>query len=153
LSRGQKRTYDMFQEFKKFAMRGNVLDLAVGVVIGAAFGKVVGSFVEDIIMPPIGRLLGHVDFSNLFVSLNGSHYDTIAAAKAAAAPTMNYGLFLNTIINFLIVALAIFLLVQQVNRWKKPEPVAAPTTKDCPQCAMAIPLAAKRCGHCTSQLA
>lgn len=143
----------MFQEFKKFAMRGNVLDLAVGVVIGAAFGKVVGSFVEDIIMPPIGRLLGHVDFSNLFVSLNGTHYDTIATAKAAAAPTINYGLFLNTIINFLIVALAIFLLVQQVNRWgKKPEPVAAPTTKDCPQCAMAIPLAAKRCGHCTSQL-
>ena len=142
----------MFQEFKKFAMRGNVLDLAVGVVIGAAFGKVVGSFVEDIIMPPIGRLLGHVDFSNLFVSLNGTHYETIAAAKAAAAPTVNYGLFLNTIINFLIVALAIFLLVQQVNRWKKPEPVAAPTTKDCPQCAMAIPLAAKRCGHCTSQL-
>ena len=143
----------MFQEFKKFAMRGNVLDLAVGVIIGAAFGKVVGSFVEDIIMPPIGRLLGHVDFSNLFVSLNGTHYDTIAAAKAAAAPTLNYGLFLNTIINFLIVALAIFLLVQQVNRWKKPEPVAAPTTKDCPQCAMAIPLAAQRCGHCTSQLA
>jgi large conductance mechanosensitive channel len=143
----------MFQEFKKFAMRGNVLDLAVGVIIGAAFGKVVGSFVEDIIMPPIGRLLGHVDFSNLFVSLNGTHYDTIAAAKAAAAPTLNYGLFLNTIINFLIVALAIFLLVQQVNRWKKPEPMAAPTTKDCPQCAMAIPLAAQRCGHCTSQLA
>lgn len=143
----------MFQEFKKFAMRGNVLDLAVGVVIGAAFGKVVGSLVEDVIMPPVGRLLGHVDFSNLFVSLNGTHYETIAAAKAAAAPTLNYGLFLNTIINFLIVALAIFLLVQQVNRWKKPEPVVAPTTKDCPQCAMAIPLAAKRCGHCTSQLA
>lgn len=143
----------MFQEFKKFAMRGSVLDLAVGVILGVAFGKVVGSFVEDIIMPPIGRLLGHVDFSNLFVSLNGTHYDTIAAAKAAAAPTINYGLFLNTIINFLIVALAIFLLVQQVNRWgKKPEPVTAPTTKDCPQCAMAIPLAAKRCGHCTSQL-
>ena len=143
----------MFQEFKKFAMRGSVLDLAVGVVIGAAFGKVVGSLVEDVIMPPVGRLLGHVDFSNLFVSLNGNHYETIAAAKAAAAPTLNYGLFMNTIINFLIVALAIFLLVQQVNRWKKPEPVAAPTTKDCPQCAMAIPLAAKRCGHCTSQLA
>jgi large conductance mechanosensitive channel len=143
----------MFQEFKKFAMRGNVLDLAVGVIIGAAFGKVVGSLVEDVIMPPIGRLLGHVDFSGLFVSLNGTHYDTLAAAKAAAAPTINYGLFLNTIINFLIVALAVFLLVQQVNRWgKKPEPVAAPTTKDCPQCAMAIPLAAKRCGHCTSQL-
>jgi large conductance mechanosensitive channel len=144
----------MFTEFKKFAMRGNVLDLAVGVIIGAAFGKVVASLVEDVIMPPAGRLLGHVDFSNLFVSLNGTHYDTLAAAKVAAAPTVNYGLFFNTIINFLIVALAVFLLVQQVNRWtKKPEPVAAPTTKDCPQCAMPIPLAAKRCGHCTTQLA
>jgi large conductance mechanosensitive channel len=144
----------MFSEFKKFAMRGNVLDLAVGVIIGAAFGKVVASFVEDIIMPPIGRLLGHVDFSNLFISLNGNHYDTLAAAKAAAAPTVNYGLFLNTIINFLIVALAIFLLVQQVNRWgKKPDAVAPPSTRDCPQCAMAIPIAAKRCPHCTSQLA
>jgi large conductance mechanosensitive channel len=106
-------------------------------------------------MPPIGRLLGHVDFSNLFFSLNGTHYDTLAAAKAAAAPTVNYGLFLNTVINFLIVALAVFLVIQQVNRWgKKPAPAAAaPTTKDCPQCAMSIPLAAKRCGHCTTQLA
>ncbi len=144
----------MFKEFKTFAMRGNVIDLAVGVIIGAAFGKVVSSLVDDIIMPPIGRALGHVDFSNLFISLNGTHYDTLAAAKTAAAPTINYGLFLNTIINFLIVALAVFLLVQQVNRWtKKPEAPAAPTTKDCPQCAMAIPLAAKRCGHCTTQLA
>lgn len=144
----------MLSEFKKFAMRGNVLDLAVGVIIGAAFGKVVASFVEDIIMPPIGRLLGHVDFSNLFISLNGNHYDTLAAAKAAAAPTINYGLFFNTIINFLIVALAIFILVQQVNRWgKKPDVAAPPSTRDCPQCAMAIPLAAKRCPHCTSQLA
>jgi large conductance mechanosensitive channel len=144
----------MFSEFKKFAMRGNVLDLAVGVIIGAAFGKVVASFVEDIIMPPIGKLLGHVDFSGLFISLNGNHYDTLAAAKAAAAPTINYGLFLNTIINFLIVALAIFLLVQQVNRWgKKPDAGAPPSTRDCPQCAMAIPIAAKRCPHCTSQLA
>jgi large conductance mechanosensitive channel len=144
----------MFKEFKTFAMRGNVIDLAVGVIIGAAFGKVVSSLVDDIIMPPIGRLLGHVDFSNLFISLNGKHYDTLAAAKAAAAPTINYGLFLNTIINFLIVALAVFLLVQQVNRLnKKPAPAAAPTTKDCPQCAMPIPLAAKRCPHCTSQLA
>jgi large conductance mechanosensitive channel len=144
----------MFKEFKEFAMRGNVLDLAVGVIIGAAFGKVVASLVEDIIMPPVGRLLGHVDFSNLFVSLNGTHYDTIALAKAAGAPTVNYGLFLNTIINFLIVALAVFLLVQQVNRWtKKPAPAASPTTKECPQCAMAIPLAAKRCPQCTSQLA
>ena len=144
----------MFKEFKEFAMRGNVMDLAVGVIIGAAFGKIVASLVDDIIMPPIGRLLGHVDFSNLFISLNGTHYDTLAAAKAAAAPTVNYGLFLNTVINFLIVALAVFLVIQQVNRWgKKPAPAAAPTTKDCPQCAMAIPLAAKRCGHCTTQLA
>jgi large conductance mechanosensitive channel len=144
----------MFKQFKEFAMRGNVIDLAVGVIIGAAFGKIVASLVDDIIMPPIGRLLGHVDFSNLFVSLNGTHYDTLAAAKTAGAPTVNYGLFLNTIINFLIVALAIFLLVQQVNRWgKKPAPAAAPTTKDCPQCAMAIPLTAKRCPHCTTQLA
>jgi large conductance mechanosensitive channel len=143
----------MLKEFKEFAMRGNVMDLAVGVIIGAAFGKIVASLVDDVIMPPIGRLLGHVDFSNLFISLNGSHYDTLAAAKAAAAPTVNYGLFLNTIINFLIVALAVFLVIQQVNRWgKKPAPAAAPTTKDCPQCAMTIPLAAKRCGHCTTQL-
>jgi len=144
----------MLKEFKEFAMRGNVMDLAVGVIIGAAFGKIVASLVDDVIMPPIGRLLGHVDFSNLFVSLSGTHYDTLAAAKAAAAPTVNYGLFLNTVINFLIVALAVFLVIQQVNRWgKKPAPAAAPTTKDCPQCAMTIPLAAKRCGHCTTQLA
>jgi large conductance mechanosensitive channel len=144
----------MFSEFKKFAMRGNVMDLAVGVIIGAAFGKVVASLVDDIIMPPIGKLLGHVDFSQLFLNLGATHYDTLAAAKAAGAPTVNYGLFFNTIINFLIVALAVFLLVQQVNRWtRKPEPVVAPTTKDCPQCAMAIPLAAKKCGHCTTQLA
>jgi large conductance mechanosensitive channel len=144
----------MLKEFKEFAMRGNVMDLAVGVIIGAAFGKIVASLVEDVIMPPIGRLLGHVDFSSLFISLNGAHYDTLAAAKTAAAPTVNYGLFLNTVINFLIVALAVFLVIQQVNRWgKKPAPAAAPTTKDCPQCAMTIPLAAKRCGHCTTQLA
>src|ERR1700730_13445550 len=140
----------MFKEFKTFAMRGNVIDLAVGVIIGLAFGKVVSSLVDDIIMPPIGLALGHVNFTDLFISLNGTHYDTLAAAKAAAAPTINYGLFLNTIINFLIVAFAVFLLVQQVNCWgKKP----APTTRDCPQCAMPIPLAAKRCPHCTTQLA
>jgi large conductance mechanosensitive channel len=144
----------MMSEFKKFAMRGNVIDLAVGVIIGAAFGKVVASLVEDIIMPPIGKLLGHVDFSQLFVNLGETHYQTLAAAKAAGAPTVNYGLFINSLINFLIVALAVFLMVQQVNRWtRKPEPVAAPTTRDCPQCAMAIPLAAKKCGHCTTQLA
>jgi large conductance mechanosensitive channel len=143
----------MLKEFKEFAMRGNVLDLAVGVIIGAAFGKIVSSLVDDIIMPPIGKALGHVDFSNLFINLGESSYPTIAAAKAAGSPTINYGIFLNTIINFLIVAFAIFLLVRTVNRWTaKPAPAAAPTTKDCPQCAMAIPIAAKKCGHCTSAL-
>ncbi len=141
----------MLKEFKEFAMRGNVMDMAVGVIIGAAFGKIVASVVEDVIMPPVGRLLGHVDFSGLFVNLSGKSYETLAAAKAAGAPTLNYGLFLNTVINFLIVAFAVFLVVQQVNRWtKKP---ATPTTKDCPQCAMPIPIAARRCGHCTAQLA
>ncbi|MDP9146927.1 MAG: large conductance mechanosensitive channel protein MscL [Acidobacteriota bacterium] len=144
----------MWSEFKKFAMRGNVIDLAVGLIIGAAFGKIVASLVDDIIMPPVGKLLGHMDFAQLFMNLGETHYDSLAAAKAAGAPTINYGLFINAIVNFLIVALAVFLLVQQVNRWtKKPEAPAAPTTKDCPQCAMAIPLAAKRCGHCTTQLA
>jgi len=122
-------------------------------VIGAAFGKIVASMVDDVIMPPIGRLLGHVDFSNLFISLTDKSFDTLAAAKAAGAPTLNYGNFINTIINFLIVAFAIFLVVRTVNRWTtKPTAPAAATTKDCPQCAMAIPIAAKRCGHCTSQL-
>lgn len=144
----------MFKGFKEFAMRGNVIDLAVGVIIGAAFGKIVSSLVDDVIMPPIGRLLGHVDFKDFFISLDGNHYASLADAKAHAAPTLNYGLFLNTIINFLIVAFAVYLLIQQVNRWtKKPEPVAAPTTKDCPQCAMTIPINAKRCPHCTSQIA
>jgi large conductance mechanosensitive channel len=140
----------VFKEFKTFAMRGNVMDMAVGVIIGAAFGKIVASLVEDVIMPPIGRLLGRVDFSQLFLSLDGKSYATLAEAKKAAAATLNYGMFLNTVISFLVVALAVFLVVQLVNRWtKKPE---APTTKDCPQCAMTIPIAAKRCGHCTSQI-
>lgn len=144
----------MLKEFKAFAMRGNVLDMAVGIIIGAAFGKIVASFVEDVMMPPLGRLLGHVDFSNLFISLSEKQFDTVAAAKAAGVPTLNYGLFLNTIFNFLIVAFAVFLLVRQVNRWTtKSAPAAAPTTKDCPQCAMTIPIQARRCGHCTAQLA
>ncbi len=143
----------MFKDFKAFAMRGNVLDMAVGIIIGAAFGKIVSSLVEDVLMPPIGKVLGRVDFSQLFISLDGNSYTTLAEAKKAAAATLNYGSFLNTVINFLIVAFAVFLLVQQVNRWtKKPEAPAAPTTKDCPQCAMTIPIAAKRCGHCTTQL-
>ena len=143
----------MLKEFKEFAMRGNVLDMAVGIIIGAAFGKIVASLVEDVLMPPIGKLLGRVDFSQLFISLDGKSYATLADAKKAAAATLNYGLFLNTVINFLIVAFAVFLLVQQVNRWsKKPVPEAAATTKECPQCAMTIPIAARRCGHCTAQL-
>jgi len=143
----------MLKEFKEFAMRGNVLDLAVGVIIGAAFGKIIASLVDDVLMPPLGRMLGHMDFSNLFINLSDKSFETIAAAKAAGAPTLNYGNFINTIINFLIVAFAIFLLVRTVNRWTaKPAPAVAPTTKDCPQCAMPIPLAAKRCGHCTSQV-
>jgi large conductance mechanosensitive channel len=143
----------MLKEFKEFAMRGNVLDLAVGVIIGAAFGKIVSSLVDDILMPPIGKVLGHVDFSNLFVNLGENSYPTIAAAKAAGSPTLNYGIFLNAVINFLIVAFAVFLLVRTVNRWTaKPAPAAAPTTKDCPQCAMPVPIAARKCGHCTSAL-
>lgn len=139
----------MLKEFKEFAMRGSVLDLAVGVIIGVSFGKVVSSLVDDVIMPPIGRLLGHVDFSNLFINLSDKSYASLAAAKAAGAPTLNYGNFLNTIINFLIVAFAVFLLVRAVNKWM-PKPAAPVTTRDCPQCAMPIPVAAKKCGHCTS---
>ena len=144
--------------FKDFAMRGNVVDMAVGIIIGAAFGKIISSLVDDVIMPPVGKLLGHVDFSNLFVSLNGQHYASLAAAKAAGAPTLNYGLFLNTITNFLIVAFAVYLLVLQVNRWTKGEPAMGekktePTNKECPQCFMSIPIKAKRCPHCTSQIA
>jgi len=144
----------VLKEFKEFAMRGSVVDLAVGVIIGAAFGKIVSSLVEDVIMPPIGRLLGRVDFSGLFINLSSKTYETLKAAKDAGGPTLNYGIFLNSVINFLIVAFAVFLVIYQVNRWtRKPEAPAAPTTKDCPQCAMTIPLAAKRCGHCTTQLA
>ena len=139
----------MLKEFKEFAMRGNVLDLAVGVILGAAFGKIVASLVDDLLMPPLGRLLGKVDFSNLFINLGDKAYDTLAAAKAAGAPTLNYGNFINTIINFLIVAFSVFLLVRSVNRWL-PKPPAPVTTRECPQCAMPIPISAKKCGHCTS---
>ena len=142
----------MFKEFKEFAMKGNVLDMAVGIIIGAAFGKIITSFVSDILMPPLGLLLGKMDFSNLFVNLSGQSYPSIAAAKAAGAATINYGIFINAIIDFLIVAFAIFLLIRQVNRLKRQSPAAAPSTKDCPFCASAIPIPAKRCPHCTSQL-
>ena len=139
----------MLKEFKEFAMRGNVLDLAVGVIIGAAFGKVVSSLVEDVLMPPLGLLIGHVNFSDLFINLSGTHSATLAEAKLKSDATLNYGIFFNTIINFLIVAFAVFLVVRSVNKWL-PKQAAPVTTKDCPQCAMPIPIAAKKCGHCTS---
>ena len=143
----------MLKDFKAFAMRGNVIDLAVGVIIGAAFGKIVASAVDDVIMPQIGRLLGHVDFSQLFINLGDTHYATLNEAKAHAAATLNYGAFLNTIINFLIVAFCVFLIVTWFNKLLvKPAPAGPPTTKECPQCAMTIPIQAKRCGHCTSQI-
>jgi len=149
-------TMSMMKEFRDFAMRGSVVDLAVGVVIGAAFGAIVKSLVDDVLMPPIGLLLGNVDFSNLFLVLKegatAAPYLSVAAAKAAGAVTLNYGLFINAIVSFLIVAFAIFMVIKNLNRLKKPEPAAAPTTKDCPHCATAIPLAATRCPHCTSQL-
>ncbi|MDM7998252.1 MAG: large conductance mechanosensitive channel protein MscL [Acidobacteriota bacterium] len=142
----------MFKEFKEFAMKGNVLDMAVGIIIGAAFGKIITSFVSDILMPPLGLLLGKMDFSNLFINLSGQDYASIAAAKEAGAATLNYGIFINTVIDFLIVAFAIFLLIRQVNKLKRQPPAAPPNTKDCPFCASAIPIPAKRCPHCTSQL-
>jgi len=142
----------MLKEFKEFAMRGNVMDMAVGIIIGAAFGRIVTSLVNDILMPPIGLLLGKVDFSTLFVNISGTHYDTLAQAKAAGAATINYGLFLNTLIDFVIVAFVIFLMVRQINRWNKPVPAPAPATKDCPYCYSAIPVKATRCPNCTSEL-
>jgi large conductance mechanosensitive channel len=142
----------MFKEFKEFAMKGNVMDMAVGIIIGAAFGKIISSFVSDVLMPPIGLLLGKVDFSNLFLNLSGTAYPSIAAAKAAGAATLNYGVFLNTVIDFLIVAFAIFLVVKQMNRLKRAEAPAAVTTKDCPFCASSIAIKATRCPHCTSEI-
>lgn len=143
----------MFKEFKEFVMRGNVLDLAVAVIIGAAFGRIVTSLVNDIVMPPIGLLTGKVDFSSLFIDLSGQNHPTLAAAKAAGAATINYGMFLNTIVDFLIVAFVIFLVVRQANKLKaKPAP-AAPNTKDCGFCFTSIPIKATRCPNCTSQLA
>ncbi len=146
----------MFKEFKAFAMRGNVLDLAVGIIIGGAFGTIVKSLVDDVIMPPIGLALGNVDFSDLMVVLKEgatpAPYASLADAQAAGAVTVNYGLFINSVITFLIVAFAVFLLVRAVNRWKPAEAEEAPNTKDCPYCRMAIPVGATRCPECTSEL-
>jgi large conductance mechanosensitive channel len=147
----------MFKDFKEFAMRGNVVDMAVGIIIGAAFGAIIKSLVSDIIMPPIGLWLGNVDFTNLFITLKAGKvagpYVTLAAAQAAGAVTLNLGAFLNTIVSFLIVAYAVFLLIRGINRLQRPpEAPAAATTKECPHCASEIPLKATRCPHCTSEL-
>lgn len=140
-------------EFKKFIMRGNVIDLAIGVIIGGAFGKIVTSFVNDILMPPIGMLLGKVDFSNLYINLSGGQYDSLAKAQEAGAATLNYGLFLNSVIDFVIITFIIYLLVRQINKLEKPaETPSEPTTKECPYCYSAIPVKATRCPACTSQL-
>ncbi len=144
----------MLKEFKEFALKGNVLDMAVGIIIGVAFGKIVTSLVNDVIMPPIGLLLGNVDFSNLFINLTDTPFATLAAAKEAGAATVNYGVFLNAILDFVIVAFVIFLLIRQFNRMKKKEeaPPPAPTTKDCQYCHSTIPIKATRCPNCTSEL-
>lgn len=145
----------MLNDFKKFIARGNVIDMAVGIIIGAAFTTVVGSMVSDIIMPPIGRVTGGVDFSSLYINLTGTDYASLADAKEAGAATLNYGLFLNAVINFLIVAAAVFMLVRMVGRLQRKEEAApaAPTEKVCPHCLFKIPVAARRCGHCTQELA
>jgi large conductance mechanosensitive channel len=143
----------MWKEFREFAMRGNVVDLAVGVIIGAAFGKIVTSLVSDIIMPPLGVILGKVDFSNLFIDLSGKHYASLAEAKAAGAATINYGLFINNILDFIIVAFAIFLVIRGINRLHSSPPPASPTSRPCPYCLTVIPRAATRCSACTSEVA
>jgi len=142
----------MFKEFKEFAMKGNVVDLAIGIILGGAFGKIVSSLVGDVLMPPIGRLMGNIDFSGLFIALNGQTYASLKAAQDAGAPTINYGLFINTVIDFIIVAFVVFLLVKQVNRLKKEAPAAAPSAKECPYCMSQIALKATRCPACTSEV-
>ena len=139
-------------EFKDFAMKGNVLDMAVGIIIGVAFGGIINSLVKDVIMPPIGMIMGGINFADLFIALDGKTYASLAAAQAAAAPTINYGLFINAIINFLIVALAIFMLIRQVNAAKKKPAPPEPNSKECPFCKESIPKAAVKCSHCTSDL-
>ena len=142
----------MIEEFKKFIMRGNVIDLAVGVIIGGAFGKIVSSLVNDVIMPPLGLLLAKVDFVNLFASLTGTKYATLAEAQAAGAPTLNYGLFIKNVIDFLLVALVIFLMIRAINKLSKKQEEAAPVTRECPHCLSQIPLKASRCPACTSEV-
>ena len=145
----------MVKEFQDFAMRGNVVDMAVGVVIGGAFGKIVSSIVSDVMMPVVGKLVGNVDFSNLFLNMSDQEFTSLADAQKAGAATLNYGLFINTVIDFVIVAFCIFMVVKLMNRMKKKDEAApaAPTTKDCGECLMQVPLKAKRCGHCTAAIA
>jgi large conductance mechanosensitive channel len=143
----------MLKEFKAFAMRGNVVDMAVGIIIGVAFGRIVTSLVNDVLMPPIGLILGKVDFSSLFVNLSGTAYPSLVEARKAGASVLAYGAFLNTILDFIIVAFVIFLLIKQMNRLQKPAPAAVLSTKECPQCLSTIPIKATRCAFCTSQLA
>lgn len=144
----------MFKEFKEFALKGNVLDLAIGVIIGAAFGKIVSSFVDDILMPPLSMLMGKHDFTNNFIALDGGSYATLDAAKKAGAATLNYGIFLTNVIDFLLVAFAVFLVVKQVNRFRRaPAEVETPSMRDCPECLSAIPMAARRCKFCSSAVA
>ena len=148
----------MFKEFKEFAMKGNMVDMAVGIIIGAAFGTIISSLVADIIMPPIGLLLGNVDFANLFILLKegkvSGPYGSLAIAKAAGAVTLNYGVFINTIVSFLIIAFSVFLIILNINKLRRQEeaPPAVPTTKECPYCLSVIPIKAIRCAHCTSEL-
>jgi len=141
----------MWKEFKEFIMRGSVLDLAIGIIIGGAFGKIVSSFVSDILMPPIGLLLGRVDFKNLFISLSGQEFATLEEAKKAGVPTLNYGMFLNNVVDFLIISFAIFLVIRQINKLRKVEPPPA-EKKDCPYCLTSIPIKATRCPSCTSEI-
>ena len=141
----------MFKEFKAFVNQGNALDLAIGVIIGAAFGKIVTSLVNDVVMPPIGLMLGRIDFSSMFIDLSGAHHATLAEAKAANAPVIAFGTFINTLIEFLIVAFVVFLMVRQINKIKTMNP-PAPTEKNCPKCLSAIPIAATKCKFCTSDL-
>ncbi len=140
----------VLKEFKEFAVRGNVMDMAVGIIIGAAFGKIVSSFVSDILMPPIGKMMGGVDFSELFINLSDKPAETLAQAKEAGLVTINYGIFINTVIDFIIIVFAIFLVIKQINRLKAEEPAEEPETKDCPYCLNSVPLAATKCGHCAS---
>lgn len=143
----------MLKEFKEFALRGNVVDMAVGIIIGVAFGKIISSSVSDVLMPPIGLITGQVDFSNLFLNLSATSYETLAEAQEAGAPTINYGVWLMNVLDFLLVAFAVFLLVRLMNRLRREEPAAAPTTRECPLCLSAIPLKASRCAHCTADVA